>query len=65
VETNRLSVRCLNAECRRGVVLPIGDLMRCHRLPKDMTLHELWRRLRCIECGSQQPEIDMPDGRRR
>lgn len=65
VVDDRLSVRCLNPECRRAVALPISDLMRCHRLPKDMTLHELWRRLRCIECGRGQPEIDMRDAGRR
>ena len=51
-----LRIRCV---CYRSLILPLGDLARMHRLPGNLCLYQLIKRLRCSECGARPTDVDV------
>jgi hypothetical protein len=46
----QLELICANPECGRWVKRTVGEIAAKSRLPRDMRLEDLLRRLRC-DCG--------------
>lgn len=51
-----LRIRCT---CGRSLILPLGDLARMHRLPGNLRMYEIIKRLRCTQCGARPVDVDV------
>jgi hypothetical protein len=54
-----LRIRCA---CNRSLILPLGDLARLYRLPRNLCMYEIIGRLRCSECGARPTFADVSRG---
>jgi len=51
-----LRIRCV---CYRSLILSLGDLARKHRLPRNIRMYEIIKRLRCSQCGARPTDVDV------
>lgn len=51
-----LRIKCL---CGRALIQPVRDMVRVHRLRRDLCFDRLIVRLRCKACGQRPVDVDV------
>ena len=56
-EHHFMTVRC---GCGHGATMTVGQWADLHRLPRDLTLWRVIKRMKCSKCGARNPSVEVP-----